>query len=86
MDHAGDGRARDDLLGKPLGHLQTRSAIGTPPALGRGSSMLRVIGRSVRLLGKWWLTGAGAPSPFFDSTHTPRVEPRILTPLERRAL
>jgi hypothetical protein len=87
MDHEGDGRARDDVLGKPLGCVRTKSAVGTLPAEGHDASSLRVIARSVRLLGTWWLTGAGSPSPFFDEgTHAPRSEPRILRPEERRAL
>jgi hypothetical protein len=87
MDHESDGRSRDDVLGKPIGYTGTKFAVGTPPAPGRGSSPLRLIGRSVRLLGKWLLTGAGSPSPFFDDqTRTPRTEPRILGPVERRTL
>jgi hypothetical protein len=86
MDHGGDGRARDDVLGRPLGYVQTKFAVGKPSS-GRRSSLLRVIGRSVKLLGKWWLTRAGSPSPFFDDkTHTPRLKPRVLTVEERRAL
>ena len=87
MDHERDGRPRDDVLGRPIGYVRTKSAIGALPARIRQSSPLRVIGRSVRLLGKWWLTGAGTPSPFFDAkTHAPRSAPRILRPEERRAL
>ena len=87
MDHGSDGRTRDDVLGRPIGFVQTRFAVGTLPLPGRGSSLPRVIGRSVRLLGKWWLTGAGSPSPFFhDQTHAPRTQPQILRPEERRAL
>lgn len=87
MDHRADGRARDDVLGKPIGYTRTRFAVGTLPAPIRDSSSLRLIGRSVKLLGKWWLTGAGSPSPFFDDqTHAPRTEPRILRPEERKAL
>jgi hypothetical protein len=87
MDHAADGRTRDDVLGKPIGHTQTKSALATPPAPERGSSPLRVIARSVRLLAKWWLTGGGSPSAFFDEqTHAPRTQPRILRADERRAL
>jgi Family of unknown function (DUF6151) len=87
MDHAGDGRTRDDVLGKPIGYTQTKSAIGTLPAPAPGSSRLRVIGRSVRLLAKWWLTGAASPSAFFDEkTHAPRSLPRVLRSDERRAL
>ena len=87
MDHAADGRARDAVLGKPVGYVRTKSAIGTPPAPGRGSSVARLVGRSVRLLATWWLTGAGSPSPFFDDrTRAPRSPPRVLLPEERRAL
>ena len=86
MDH-GEGRTRDDLLGKPVGYVRTSFAIGTLPAAARDSSTLGVIARSVRLLGKWFLTGAGSPSPFFDAgTHAPRTPPRILRPEERSAL
>ena len=85
MDHGSDGRPRDDLLGKPLGYVQTKFAVGTRPRV-PGSSLLRVIGRSARLIGKWWLTGAGSPSPFFDQTHAPRTQPSILRVEERQAL
>ena len=86
MDHGRD-RSRDEVLGKPIGYVRTKFAVGTLPASRVHSSPLRVIGRSVRLLGKWWLTGAGSPSPFFDDqTHAPQAEPRILRPDERRAL
>jgi hypothetical protein len=87
MDHEGDGRARDDLLGKPIGYVRTKSAIGTLPVQAGAPSLLKVIGASVRLLGKWWLTGAGSPSPFFnDETHAPRSKPRLLRSEERSAL
>jgi hypothetical protein len=87
MDHEHDGRSRDDVLGKPIGYTRTQSAVGISPAPGRDSSPLRLIGRSVRLLGTWWLTGAGSPSAFFDDqTRAPRTEPRILDADERRSL
>jgi hypothetical protein len=83
----GGGRALDDRLGEPLGYTGTKSAVGALPDAIRDSSLLRVIARSVRLLGKWWLTGAGSPSPFFDDqTRVPRTTPRVLSPDERRAL
>jgi len=76
----------DAVLGPVLGYVQAQSALGSLPPE-RKSGLPRVIARSVRLLGKWWLTGAGVPSPFFDErTHTPRVTPRILTAAERSAL
>ena len=87
IDPDGAGGARDDLLGKPLGYTRTKSAVGDLPAAIRDSSLGRVIGRSVKLLATWWLTGAGSPSPFFDDqTRAPRATPRILTPDQRRAL
>jgi hypothetical protein len=86
MDHETDGRARDEVLGKPLGYTMTKSAVSPVPSSTGGASLLRVIGRSVRLLGKWWLTGAGSPSPFFDEQRVPRAVPRILSAEERRAL
>lgn len=86
MDHGADGRARDEVLGKPLGYVQRKFAIGTPPNPG-DASLFGVIGQSARLLAKWWLTGAGSPSPFFDErTRAPRATPRVLTAEERRAL
>jgi hypothetical protein len=87
MDHVGDGRSRDDALGETIGYVRTRSALGTLPAGRLHASALPVIGRSVKLLGKWWLAGAGSPSPFFDvRTRAARAAPRILDPEERRAL
>jgi len=86
MDHESDGRARDEVLGNPLGYVQTKFAIGAPPANPAHASLFRVMARSVRLLAKWWLTGAGAPSPFFDKRGQPRAAPRILRPEERDAL
>jgi hypothetical protein len=52
MDHQSDRRPRDEALGKPLGYVQTKSAVGTPPPAVPGSSPLKVIARSVILLGK----------------------------------
>ena len=86
MDHESDGRARDEVLGNPLGYVKTKFAIGAPPANPAHASLFRVMARSVRLLAKWWLTGAGAPSPFFDKRGQPRAAPRILRPEERDAL
>lgn len=87
MDHRSDGRERDAALGKPLGYVQTKFAVGSLPARPRDASLMRVIARSVSLLGRAWLSGAGSPSAFFyDRTHVPRATPRVLQPDERRAL
>lgn len=85
MNHAAPGHSRDEVLGQPIGYVQTKFALGAPPP--RGGFLLRVIARSAWLLGKWWLIGAGTPSPFYDErTRAPRVQPRILDPRERSAL
>ncbi|HEX7452450.1 MAG TPA: DUF6151 family protein [Polyangiaceae bacterium] len=77
--------ARDEVLGPPIGHVQTKFARGKLP--NEPESVLRVLTRCGGLLAKWWLTGAGSPSPFFDAaTRAPAVEPRILTAAERAAL
>jgi len=87
MDHRSDGRERDEAVGKPLGYVQTKYALGGLPARPSGTSLLRVIVRSLSLLGKAWLSGAGSPSAFFDDrTRVPRVTPRVLQADERRAL
>jgi hypothetical protein len=87
MDHASDGRSRDEVLGKPIGYVQAKFAIGTPPPQPRNASLLRIVVRSARLLATWSLQGAGSPSPFFDDkTRLPRAEPRVLGAEERRAL
>jgi hypothetical protein len=87
MDHRADGRERDTALGKPLGYVQTKFAVGDLSSRPQGTLPLRVIARSVRLLGTAWLSGAGSPSAFFDDrTHLPRATPRVLRPDERRGL
>ena len=85
VDPGATDNACEELLGPPIGHVQTKFARGTLP--NEPEPMLRVVMHCGRLLGKWWLTGAGSPSPFFDTaTHAPAVEPRILTPVERASL
>lgn len=81
------GRSRDDVLGPPMASVKTESATPGPPIPSTAWATLRAVMRSVRLLAGWWLTRAGFPSPFFDeATQAPRVEPRILSADERKAL
>jgi hypothetical protein len=78
---------RDRLLGPPLAHMLTRFAAGGPLPEDTRWRTARVIGRAMRLLATWWVTGAGSPSPFFDGQpRAPRVPPRVLSPAERAAL
>jgi hypothetical protein len=86
MDHAGDGRSRDEVLGPVRGYLYLREAVGSLPPHARESSM-RVIARVLRLALGWWLRGKGKPSVFFDPrTGRPRAEPQVLRADERGAL
>ena len=72
---------------KSIRFVQTKFAIGGQRPPTPGASLLRVIARTVRLLGTWWMTGAGSPSPFFDDqTRAPRALSRVLDAAERRAL
>jgi hypothetical protein len=80
------GRSRDEVLGPPLAHLQTKSATPGAPLPSAPLQTLRTIAHSVRLLAGWWLARAGWPSPFFDeATKAPRAVPRVLSTEERRA-
>lgn len=86
MDHAGDGRSRDQLLGPPLARVQARYAKGRP-AGAHPRWPLGLLARSVRLLLLAKLTGKTRPSPFFDpKTDAPIVEPHVLPLTQRRAL
>jgi hypothetical protein len=84
MDPERDG-SLDTVMGKPLGFVQRRFAVGGPPPL-PGLSVGLVLHVS-HLLFAWWVGGKGTPSPFFeDRTRAPRVEPRVLGVPEREAL
>ncbi len=81
------GVTLDALLGEPIGWVHVgKASLGGPPHAKR-TSMLPVIARSVRKLGKSLLTGTAKPSPFFDpKTHAPRSAARVLGAEERAAL
>ncbi|MGA7994523.1 MAG: DUF6151 family protein [Bradyrhizobium sp.] len=87
MDHAADGRSRDEVLGPPLCRIFERSAIGPlPPNAPPSPSVGLFARRASKLLG-WWVRGLGRPTPLFDDrTKAPRAVPRALTERERAAL
>jgi hypothetical protein len=86
MDHAADGRSRDEALGPPLCRIFERSAVGPlPPNAPPPPSLGLFARRGSKLLG-WWVRGLGRPTPFFDEREAPRAVPRVLTPRERAAL
>jgi hypothetical protein len=87
MDHAADGRSRDEVLGPPLCSIFERSAVGPLPPSAPGPPSVGLYVRRVPTLLGWWLRGLGRPTPFFDDqTRAPRAVPREFTASERAAL
>ena len=87
MNHDGNGRSRDEVLGAPLCRIFERSAVGPLPAEAPAPASLGLfVNRMVKIVG-WWFGGLGRPNPFFDhQTNAPISEPRVVTPGERIAL
>jgi hypothetical protein len=87
MDHAADGRSRDEVLGPPLCRIFERSAVGPLPPNAPGPPSVGLFARRASKLLGWWVHGLGRPTPLFDDrTKAPRAVPHTLTPGERAAL
>ena len=87
MDHQGDGRSRDEVLGKPRAYIFGAIAKGRVPPHIHPKAPFGLMVRSMRLVFGWWLRGQGTPSPFFDpQTKAPCAVPRVLTATERETL
>jgi Family of unknown function (DUF6151) len=87
MDHAADGRSREEVLGPPLCRIYDGSAVGPLPPNTPAPPSARIFARRASKLFGWWVRGLGRPSPFFDDrTKAPCAVPRVLTPGERAAL
>jgi Family of unknown function (DUF6151) len=79
MDHASDGRSRDEVLGAPLCRIFEQSATAFLPADAPPPRSFKLMAVRVPTLLGWWWRGLGRPSPFFDaSTGAPIAEPRVL--------
>lgn len=86
MDHRGDGRPRDLVLGPPLCRIFERSAIGPLPSTAPPPPSPGVVLRRMSRLLVWSARGLARPNSFFDeSTGAPCVAPRVLTSQERAA-
>jgi hypothetical protein len=87
IDYESAGRTPDEVLGSPVIYGFPEAAIGGPPAHARENRQLKYVTSVILSFGKWWVTGAGKPSPFFDEkTGAPRATVRVLSPEERAAL
>jgi hypothetical protein len=87
VDHAADGRPRDEVLGPTRARVQARFAKGDRSSLDahdRGPLSLFVRFGAVLLAAR--LRGDHARSPFFRATGEPTATPRVLTPDELRAV
>src|SRR5215831_14153529 len=69
MDHAADGRSRDEALGAPLCRLFENSATGPLPPNAPPPRSFGLVARRLPTLLGWWVRGLGRPNPFFDA-HT----------------
>lgn len=87
IDWKGAGSNPDAALGALQVYGFPEAALGGRPPQTRNNPQLIYLARIAAALGKWWVTGAGQPSPFFDATtRAPRANVRVLTPEERSAL
>jgi hypothetical protein len=76
----------DDVFGHPIGAIQGKYAIGTPP-VGASKLNVRLIARAVRMVLGWRLRGKTWPHPFFDrATRSPSRPVTTLSRAERDSL
>jgi hypothetical protein len=86
VDHAADGRARDDVLGPPVAFVLGRFAKPGAPKHVHAGVPPQLLVRAVWPVVKWWRAGKGRPTPFFDDAMQPVVPPYALAKEERDAL
>lgn len=82
VDHR--AHPRDDVLG-PAVRTQVKQAPRRPPNASTAPPF-GVVARAALFLGRGWLRGAHAPSPFFDDAGQPVVTPRVLSSDERSGM
>jgi hypothetical protein len=87
MDHAADGRSRDEVLGPPLCRMYDHSAIGPLPPNAPPPPSLGVFARRASKILGWWVRGLARPTPFFDDrANAPHAVPHVHTRSERAVL
>lgn len=87
VDHAGDGRSRDEALGPPRARTQARFGHQPLPPDSHARAPVGLIARSVKSLLGAWIKREHKPSPFFDGqTGAPVVTPTVVSSDVRAAL
>lgn len=86
MDHAADGRSRDEACGPVLSRIQARFGKPPLPPDSHPRGPLWLILRSIRQLLRGFVAGAHTPSPVFDASGEPIVEPTVISASERERL
>ncbi len=66
--------------------IHGKSAVGGIPPGASATLGLRAIARPAKLFASWMARGLGHPTPLFDRSEHPSVEPTVLTPAERQKL
>ena len=85
-DHASDGRSRDEALGPILSRTQARYGKPPLPPDSHPRGPLWLITRFGWQLLRGLFTGGYKPSPVFDASGKPIVEPTIVSPDDRERL
>ena len=87
MDHASDGRSRDEALGPLRARTQARFGHEPLPPNSHARAPVGLIARSIKQLLGSWIAGEHSPSPFFDAnSRKPNIEPLMLAQAERETL
>lgn len=66
--------------------IHGRSAVGGVPPGASGGLSLRAVARPGKLFAVWMARGLGHPTPLYDRSEHPRVEPIVLSAAERQKL
>lgn len=86
MDHRGDGRSRDEVLGPVRARVNARFGHGDLPADARARASVGIVVGALRHLVGGWFRRAHTPSPFFEATGEPIAEPTIVAADERERI
>ena len=82
---ANSGQERDEIIGRPIGAIYGKYAVGVVPNASRKISPGLIL-RSIRMVLGWRLSGRAWPHPFFDrASKAPKYPVTVLSLEQRRA-